>query len=261
MQKLNNFIIRGSSAGLLRHGEFLGDSASICPRRTILRHLEIEETHSAITKEVFSIGHYFEKYFEKLHPECEFEKLVTIDGVLQGHSDAVSADMVYELKSVTSKNTKTKVIKNGHPKTDNVLQLATYLLALERTQGKLIYGDFTHISTYDKLTKMRPSDIAPLFENAIPVMKEFLVEIDDNGFVLVDGENFYNINVTELIEFQDKLHELVKSRTLPPRIEPLESNSWTNACKWCKLAPLCDSGVEDLEEFVDLAQEIYEQQI
>lgn len=259
MKQLEDFIIRGSSSGMIRNGEYLGESAVVCPRRTILRHLKIEETHSKTTEAIFSIGHQFEQYFETLHPECEFEKLITVDGVLQGHADAVGPDIIYELKSVTSKNTKAKVFGKSIPKSDNVLQLATYMVALERDVGHLIYGDFTHVSTYDKLTKMYPDQIAALFKDAMPKMKTFVVTIDEQGFILVDGQQFHNINVTELLEFQDNLHELVKKRILPPRIEALEPNSWAGPCRYCPLAPLCDSATEDLEEWVELAAEIFEQ--
>lgn len=261
MNQFNNFVIRGSSCGIVRNGEFVGDSDVVCPRKSLLRHVKIEETHSATTQAIFAIGHQFEKYFETLHPECEFEKLIIVDKVLEGHADAVSSDMVYELKSVTSKNSKKKYIKERKCKVENVLQLATYLSALEMNKGQLIYGDYTHICTYDKLVKMHPDQIASLFEGAIPEMHVFEIEINEQGYVLVDGQHFHNINVTELFEFQDKLHELVKARVLPPRIEQFDTNSWGGPCKYCKLSPLCDSAVDDLEEWIDLAAQIYEEQI
>lgn len=187
----------------------------------------------------------------------EFE---VITPTVRGHIDYIDDEFLYELKSVTSKNTHSAVFKKGEPKAANVLQLLTYMVALERDKAKLIYGSYTHISDYSKLMKMRTEDIAPLFVGAVPVMREFLVEIDPQGNALVDGEPFHNIHVSELLEFQDNLHELVKKRILPPRIEPLEPSAWTSPCKYCPLQALCDSPVDDLEEFVDMAAEIFEQE-
>lgn len=254
--KYDDFIIRGSSSGLIRNGEFLGSSDTNCPRKTILRHLDIQQVHSRHTLEIFNIGHQFEEYFASLHPEMQREfEIVT--PTVKGHIDFVDDEFLYELKSITSRNTHNSVFKKNEPKSTNVLQLLTYLVAMERQKGKLIYGSYTHICTYDKLSKMRTDDIKPLFVGAVPVMKEFLVEIDDDGNALVDGEVFHNIHVSELIEFQDTLHELVKQRILPPRIEPLEPSAWTNPCKFCPLNTLCDSGISDLEEFVETAEEIF----
>lgn len=256
MNQLNDFIIRGSSSGLLRNGEYVGSSDSNCPRKTILRHLSIQQTHSRHTLEIFSIGHQFEAYFASLHPEMQREfEIVT--PMVKGHVDFIDDEFLYELKSVTSRNTHNSVFKKGEPKSANVLQLLTYLVAIERQKGKLIYGSYTHICTYDKLSKMRTEDIAPLFKDAVPVMREFLVEIDDAGNALVDGEPFHNIHVSELIEFQENLHELVRQRILPPRIESLEPSAWTNPCKFCPLSTLCDSGISDLDEFVETAEEIF----
>jgi hypothetical protein len=260
LHRLDNFIIRGSSSGLVRNGEFLGSSDSNCARKTILRHCDVQQTHSPKTLEIFSIGHQFEEYFAKEHPDFQREFEVITDTV-KGHVDFISPDgVLYELKSVTSRNTHNSVWKKGEIKIHNALQLLTYLVAMEKQKGILVYGSYTHISTYDKLMKMRVDEIKPLFVGAVPVMKEFVVEIDNQGNALVDGEPFHNIHVSELIEFQDRLHELVKSRTLPPRIESLEPNAWASPCKYCPLQALCDSGIDDLEEFVETATDIFEQE-
>ena len=256
MDKLNDFIIRGSSSGLVRNGEFLGSSDTLCPRKTILRHLEIQQVHSKKTLEVFSIGHQFEEYFASIHPEFEREFEV-ITPTTKGHVDFVSPEFIYETKSVTSKNTHSSVFKKGEPKAANVIQLLSYMVAMEREKGILVYGSYTHVCTYDKMMKMRTEDIAPLFKDTVPVMREFLVEIDELGNALVDGEPFHNIHVSELLEFQDNLHELVRQRVLPPRIEALEPGAWKGPCAYCPLQTLCDSGVEDLEEFVETAAEIF----
>lgn len=257
MKELDNFIIRGSSAGLVRNGEYLSSSDVACPRKTILRHLKIEETHSATTKEVFAIGHLFEEWYCAQYPDAIREMLITAEG-LEGHSDLVTDEYVVELKSVTSKNTYKSVIKQGKPKPQNVLQLLVYMVALEREKGLLVYGSYCHVATYDKLIKMRPHEIAPLFKDAVPELKEFLVEIDQEGYALVDGEHYYNIHVSEIMEFQSNLHELVRARILPPRVEALNSGSWDSPCRWCKLPMLCDQNPSDLEDFVEQAAEIYE---
>lgn len=256
MNKLDDFIIRGSSSGIFRNGEFIGSSDSNCPRKTILRHLDVQQVHSKKTLEIFSIGHQFEEYFASIHPEFQREVEV-ITPTVKGHVDFVSDDYIYETKSVTSKNTHREVFKNGVPKPANVLQLLTYMVAMERDKAILVYGSYTSITDYSKLMKMRTEEIAPLFKGAVPLMREFLVEISPEGNALVDGEPFHNIHVSELLEFQDNLHELVRQRILPPRIESLEPGAWSGPCQYCPLQTLCDSGISDLEEFVDTAGEIF----
>ena len=256
MKALDNFVIRGSSSGVFRNNEFISATDVACPRKTILRHLKIEETVNPKTQAIFKIGHYFEEYFKTLHPELEAETLVTGDG-WEGHADFTSSDHVWELKSVTSKNTYNQVFKKGLPKEQAVIQLASYMLQLEISTGTLVFGSFCHIATYDKLMKMKLHEIAPLFENAVPEMKEFAVEINEDGGVLLDGVSFMGLHVSELMEFQAQLHELVKNDVLPPRVEALKPDAWSDPCKFCKLAMLCDSSPVSLEDFAADAADVF----
>jgi hypothetical protein len=257
MKTLDNFIIRGSSTGVYRNGEFYTGSDVGCPRKTILRHLNIQQTVSEKTKEIFNIGFIFEEWFCSQFPDAIKEKEVN-SSMLQGHCDLVSDEFVYELKSCTSKNTYKTVFKDNKPKVQNIIQLVTYMIELEMNKGKLVYGSYVHVCDYSKLMKMQSDQIKTIFDGAVPVLKEFNVEIEEDGTVLVNGEHFHNLNVTEILDFQINLHELVKKKQLPPMVEALDQTTWDSPCKWCPLQALCESA-PDLETFIDTAEKIFEE--
>jgi CRISPR/Cas system-associated exonuclease Cas4 (RecB family) len=252
---MSDFIVRGSSAGVYRNGEFLSDSDTACPRRTWLRHKNVQEKISKFTEQIFNIGFQFENYFGTL---VEGQKEVEVNTPnFGGHADLVTDDCVYETKSVTSKNTYKKVFKEKTPKSSHLIQLCHYLIQMERQKGKLVYGSFlTKEIEYGKLKKMRPDAIPALMENAIPEIKEFLIEISDDGFILVDGEHFENLHVSEFLDFIEEVSALINANELPPRVEPLTPNAWGDVCKFCPFLMVCDSNPTSLEDFTDACQDV-----
>lgn len=252
---IKDFMVRGSSAGILRNGEFLSDSDTACPRRTWLRHKNIQEKISKFTEQIFAIGFRFEDYFGTL---VEGQKELEVNTLnFGGHADLVTDEFVYETKSVTSKNTYKQVFKQNKPKSSHLIQLCHYLIQMERQKGKLVYGSFlTKEIEYGKLKKMRPAEIPALLEGIVPEIKEFLVEISDDGFILVDGEHFENLHVTEFLDFIEEVSALINANELPPRVEPLTPNAWGDVCKFCPFAAVCDSNPTSLEDFTDLCNEV-----
>lgn len=257
MKTLDNFIVRGSSAGILRNSEFLSDSDTACPRRTWLRHKGIQEKISKFTEQIFAIGFKFEHHFGTL---VEGEKEVAVHTPnFQGHADLVNSDYVFETKSVTSKNTYKSVYKQGVAKSQHIIQLCHYLIQMERQRGKLVYGSYLSKEIeYAKLKAMRPDAIPALMENAVPEIREFLVEITNDGFINVDGQPYQNLHVTEFLDFIEEVSTLINANELPPRVEPLTPNAWGDVCKWCPFSAVCDSNPTSLEDFTDLCQDVLE---
>lgn len=255
---MKDFIIRGSSAGIFRNGEFVSDADTACPRRTILRHLNIQETISAFTKQIFAIGFKFEDHYGALVPDAAKEVAITTPN-FSGHADAVTDDVVIETKSVSSKNTYKQVFKQGIVKSNHLIQLCHYLIQMERQKGRLVYGSYVSKTIdYSKLKAMHPDKIPALMENAVPEIREFDVVIDDDGFIMVDGEPYQNLHVSEFLDFISELTALIEADELPPRVEPLTPNSWGDVCKWCPFNLVCDSNPATIEDFVEGAQEVLE---
>jgi len=250
-------IIRGSSSSIFRNGEFQSDSDTGCPRRSYLRHLNIQEVPNAFTLQIFEIGFAFERYYSQFIPDAKFDVEVKV-GNFTGHADAVDDNFVYETKSCTSKNTYSQIYKKGTPKPTHVIQLAGYMLALEYQAGKLVYGSYvTKQVDYAKLKKMPPSMIPALIAGIVPEIKEFIVTISDDGFIHVDGQPYEGLHVREFLDYQEELTALIAEDVLPPRVEALKPDAWSDPCKFCKLAMLCDSSPVSLEDFAADAADVF----
>lgn len=258
MTDLKDFKIRGSSAGIFRNNSFQANAANGCPRRTLLRHLDVQETPSAFTKQIFEIGFGFERYYAQFIPGAQFDVEVKV-GKFVGHADAVDDNFVYETKSCTSKNTEKLVFKQNTPKAEHITQLVLYMIALERETGKLVYGNYvTARVDYSKLKKMNPKDIPALMAGITPSVKEFLVTISEDGAVNVDGKPFENMHVSEFLAFEDELVKIIENEELPPRVEALKDGWGSDPCSWCPLKVICDSNPSDIDEFVESAKELFD---
>lgn len=253
---MKDFVIRGSSAGIFRNGEFLAGAEAGCPRRTILRHLNAQEEIKEATKLVFALGAQFEDYYATIVPDTVRELEVKF-GNFTGHVDFADDEYLYETKSISSKNT-LSVIKKGRVKLQNLLQICHYLVALERTKAKLVYGDYTKTITYQQIMTGSFEWVTRQLDGAIPTLHEFLIEIKDDGFIYVNGKVYENLHVSEFIDFQDRLNELVEADELPPRAEPIETGWGADVCKYCPFQMLCNSNPSTIEDFVEGAQEVVE---
>jgi hypothetical protein len=128
---------------------------------------------------------------------------------------------------------------------------------MERQKGKLVYGSFlTKEIEYAKLKAMHPDAIPALMKNVVPEIREFLVEITDDGFINVDGEPYQNLHVSEFLDFIEEVSALINANELPPRVEPLTPNAWGDVCKFCPFVEVCNSNPTSLEDFTDLCAEV-----
>ena len=132
-----------------------------------------------------------------------------------GHVDFINEDFIYELKSVTSKNTYRDVFRKEKPKAQNILQLATYMVALERDKGKLIYGSFIDTITYDQFKELGDDDFEEMCETLKPDDTiEFLITIDEDGEFLSNGERT-DIKVQDICAFWEAAADMLIDEDVP----------------------------------------------
>lgn len=239
----------GNTVGYIRNGVLYSDSDSGCLRRILLRDngIENQTVLSNQTKNVFALGHLSEEFFLADHmagKSYEVEKAVfdpIYKGVVfEGHSDVVCNDLVYELKSCTSKNTHLKVFRNGEPKTDNAVQLLNYMISLERTKGRLVYTSYTDVMEYKELELYSWEQVAELARQSARETRIFEFEIKDDGSIDIDGKPF-NVTINELLAFRNTVGIVLDKQIVyldrPSQIK----ESFFFACSGCPYRLVCES--------------------
>jgi CRISPR/Cas system-associated exonuclease Cas4 (RecB family) len=243
--------IRGGNSAVFINGAFATETESGCPRKILLRTEKIEETHDQGTLNVFALGHQFEEYFSATIPNARREEVIETEHFV-GHVDFIDDDFIYETKSVSSKKTSAHIKKA--PKAQHLMQLGVYMIVAERQKGKIIYGDYSHHITYPKLLKLDPEYAATLFPTLIPKITEFLIEINDDGHFLINGDISF-LHVSHILDFQREMLAVLDKDELPPIPEMLPSSS-SSPCAYCKLQYLCHEKDLNKEEFLKESQEL-----
>jgi hypothetical protein len=246
--------IRGGNAGVFKNGEFRTDTSNGCPRVIKMRaHGFQAGVVEASTAKVFKVGHLFEEWFAHENPGLIAEHPVTFnitEGVdFAGHIDFVGQEFIYELKSVTSKNTYRDVFKKKKPKDQNLLQLITYMVALERDKGKLIYGSFTKTITYDMFEELGDDEFEEMCETLKPDDTiEYFVEIQPNGEIHCDGK-LIDITVTDVCEFWNQAAAMVLDEDVPAKPGKLNEKNYFGPCHFCDLKNICASDYDSWDQF------------
>ncbi len=246
--------IRGGNAGLFKNGEFRTDSSNGCPRVIKLRAYGFQSgIVEGSTAKVFKVGHLFEDWFAKENPglvaEHPVKFNVTEDVEFAGHIDFVGEEFIYELKSVTSKNTYRDVFKKQKPKEQNLLQLMTYMVALERDKGKLIYGSFTKTITYDMFEEIGDDEFEEMCETLKPDDTiEFFVTLDEQGEFHCNGKSI-DINVSDICEFWNQASAMIMDEEVPAKPEKLAEKNYFGPCHFCDLKNICASDYDSWDEF------------
>jgi len=261
----NTMTLRGGNCtGYIKNGQLIAEDSNGCLRRILLRALGVEESIDHRTENVFHLGHLSEELFEQdklqgitYEKEKHVEHPITDKVKFSGHSDYVG-ERVYELKSATSYNTYKKVFTKGTPKISNVVQLCTYMLALEIPEGSLCYTSYTDVLDYKDMGGYTKEQVTSYANASIRETKFFTVTIDDDGGFELDG-NSLDFNVDNLLQFQRTAADVLENEYIyPDRPASLETTMF-NACTFCKLKPLCtDWETERFETttFVSRAKQI-----
>jgi hypothetical protein len=170
---------------------------------------------------------------------------------ISGHADFIfiGADgktaRVDELKSVTSKNVRRDVIKNGKFKTENLAQLVAYMGELDCVHGKLIYS-------YYENTESDP--YAPKLVDE----RTFVVHIDDYGRIEVDGEPT-KFTAYDVIAHRNVAVSIIGSHTIRER-PYMHDAPFGSPCHFCEFKPACDANdsgeIEGAVAFVERARKL-----
>lgn len=246
--------IRGGNAGLYRNGEFRSDTSNGCPRVIKLRAYDFQPAITeAHTLKVFKVGHIFEEWFATENPSLQAEQEVCFnikeDVDFVGHVDFINEDFIYELKSVTSKNTYRDVFRKEKPKAQNLLQLATYMVALERDKGKLIYGSFIDTITYDQFKELGDDDFEEMCETLKPDDTiEFLITIDEDGEFLCNGERT-DIKVQDICAFWEAAADMLIDEDVPAKPEKLNQKNYFGPCHFCEMKNICAGDYDSWDQF------------
>lgn len=237
--------IRGSNSSFFKNKEFHTESSAGCPRIALLRSHGLEEPKNTVrTRKTFALGHVNEEIFcehymaDILHlREKAIEEKVTDQTVFIGHSDVVTQNTVFELKSVSSKGV-WEGIKEGRYKKSNLAQLVNYMISLEYTKGYLVYSLYAYVDGID---------LADIF---------FEVEIREDGGIYVDG-NYSDYTVKNLLDARKEMAAVVEENKVFPR-RPKSGKS--GACKYCPFSKVCkeieETGETDTEKFLNQTKEI-----
>jgi PD-(D/E)XK nuclease superfamily len=246
--------IRGGNAGIFKNGEFRTDTSTGCPRVIKLRaHGFQSGIVEGSTAKVFKVGHLFEDWFAKENPGLKIEHPVTFqiteDVQFAGHIDFVGEEFIYELKSVTSKNTYRDVFKKKKPKDQNLIQLITYMVALERDKGKLIYGSFVNTITYDMFEEIGDDEFEEMCETLTPDDTiEFFITITKDGDVLCDGKST-DISVTDICEFWNQAAAMVVDEEVPAKPGKINEKNYFGPCHFCDMKNICASDYDSWDQF------------
>lgn len=241
-------VIRGSSVGLYDNGVFLCDTNNSCPRFAVGRMLGIEQQRMDFNP-VFRLGHIFEENFCGTNGEREVEVVHEFDNItFMGHADFVTLNRVYELKSVSSINVERDLRLRHKYKFANLVQLVTYMMFLDKTEGRLVYGDYTGVVTYDKLKFYTEEEVNAL-ANYDPVYYEFDVEIRNDTEVFVEG--IKTLDTTSIIRYIHNIARVFHSGELPPHPAQADDKG-ADVCFFCPYKDLCwddSSSINSRDEF------------
>jgi hypothetical protein len=164
-----------------------------------------------------------------------------VEGVLySGRMDVLAAHekvgtVIHETKGTISKNTRLAVIRKGKVKLNQLAQLVSYMIAKECTRGKLVVGYY------------EDEDGSLVHQEG----RDFKVEIDEDGSILIDGERY------EYTVAHQMAHRQAAARTLVSgEIAERPANwdqKWGGPCGNCTFREVCnkfDRGELDGSEFI-----------
>lgn len=241
-----NLHIRGGNSAFFKDGRFITHDQSGCPRMVLLRHHGVEAPVNDVrTQKTFNLGYMNEELFVK-HWLPNTPTIVDgevcepiIEGVdFVGHIDVQTADVVFELKSVSSRSTWT-LVKDGGYKVGNLAQCVNYMLAKQVTKGYLVYSLYAYLQGLE--------------------LPDVFIEItlDDDGNILVNRKKtgFTLENIVQ--DRTEKARVLRDDKVYPER--PVNSDG-TSACKYCPFKTVCtdweNGKIEGTDRFIKRAKEV-----
>lgn len=244
------FSVRGGNSGFVRNGQQFASDANSCFRKILLRHHKIEEPIDEGTKNVFAVGFFNEELFKQtlikedlmFMADVELYEQVTKNVSLVGHADFVVTEplrsIVFELKSITSKNSHKNIIEKGKYKLTNLAQCVRYMLMQETPYGVLRYTSFLEAVEY-RIVKSQPWSVTEEKIKAIePVSRCFEIFINNDGDILVDGKPS-SFHVDDILTHTKLAAKFLESNTVSHG-RPLDP-SGSDTCQYCPFSKACDT--------------------
>jgi len=273
--------IRCANSGFLKNGLIYGGHVA-CPRIALFRDCGVQSPIEDRAYKTFALGHASEEVFKG---ECERNNWPYVQEKFHRYDVAPNTDlafaadfivdgMPYELKSVSSTAQYEKIFINGHYKTANLAQLIQEMVQLEVSKGVLRYTNYVYhsekksnISTINALAKRiilakelenakllakQILDSMPDKWKAAPVDRDFVVTIDEQGVILVDGLAS-EFTIFDLLDHRQMLIDMFENQELPT--VNFAKEDWP-PCKGCFFEQHCATSTEKntlkfVKEFVD----------
>jgi CRISPR/Cas system-associated exonuclease Cas4 (RecB family) len=244
-QKLS---VRGSQATFCENGVVLTKYGTGCYRRQLIGSFGIEEPFpeeiakvGAMNEEAYEAA--FIKRGEEYQREVEVKRPILEGVIFSGRMDfyVPNSDVrIRELKSATSENTYKEVIKKGKYKVENLAQVTAYMICLEESQGLLVYTYYPKEDAKTILVETR----------------EFLVQIEDTGIILVDGRSS-GFRVEDQLEHRYNSARWLVDGAVPPAPKGRD-DKYKSPCKWCAFKQACNEYemglLRDREQFLITAE-------
>lgn len=218
--------IRPSSSGWAFGRSIEAEYSSAC-----LRYMLVAQ--KALFKDIDPVyakigAHHEDLYAQKLGDTLQHREFVMKSEIMpgvefSGRCDFITTDgTVHETKASFSKNFLYSVINKGSVKKSHLAQLVSYLIELKQTKGKIVAGYYEEAENGDYVQQG---------------YREFDVEIDSEGRILVDGAasgyTVHNQMAFRLLAAETLSKQLIRDR-------PSNSDGFISPCNYCPMARLCD---------------------
>ena len=245
---VKRWTVRGGNSAFCKDGVFHSYDSNGCPRSVLLRAHGIEAPVDDIrTQKTFNVGFMNEDLFVKHYMQGICTSLdhaiddpITDKINFEGHADVVTDNLVFELKSVTSRNT-WEMVRKGKYKVSNLAQLVNYMLSRKATKGFLVYSLYAYVQGLE---------LPDIF---------FEVDLDSDGNILVNGkETGFHLNDI-VADRQTKARVLENNEVYDKR--PVNPTGDKSPCHYCDFKALCDrwdkaTTNKTTERFLEKAKEI-----
>jgi len=153
-----------------------------------------------------------------------------VEGVVySGRMDVLAAHekvgtVIHETKGTISKNTRLSVIRKGMVKLNQLAQLVSYMIAKECTRGKLVVGYYEE-----------DGDGTLVHQEG----RDFKVEIDDSGAILVDSVPTGYSAMDQLRHRNAAARVLASGEVVAARPDKWDQK-WGGPCGNCNFREVCD---------------------
>lgn len=226
----------------MQNGVVYSDSPQACLRRILLRHHGIQEEIGEKTQKVFNIGYMNESQYQLQYPDMQGDVKVTVplnkNAEFAGSVDFVKSDgSPEEHKSITSTTTHKLVFDNDLYKMDNLVQLASYMVALEQQKGELVYTSYVEAVTYKEIDNFTWDEIRERILSITPQVKRYLVTLDDSGRFHFEKKPL-DLYVDNIIDFWKEGANVLENNIVYPN-RPETKKRFGTPCDFCPLKDVC----------------------